>query len=87
MPPAGGQTTKGRCLTAVGNHKDQRLFLNKTRDARTLQEFVELLGARGDLDDLSSPLVELCGCGETHGHQFGSFSLRRRDRKTREKQT
>lgn len=42
----------------------------------TLQELVQLLGAGGDLDDLSSPLVELRGRGETHRHQFGSLSLR-----------
>lgn len=49
---------------------------NNRRDVRTLQEFVQLLGACGDLDDLCSPLVELSSCGETHGHKFGSFSLR-----------
>lgn len=47
-----------------------------TQHVRTLQQLVELLGACRDLDDLCSPLVELSSCGETHGHQFGSFSLR-----------
>lgn len=44
---------------------------------RTQQKFVELLGARGDLDDLGSPLVELRRRGEAHRHEFGSFGLRR----------
>lgn len=42
---------------------------------RTLQQFVELFGAGGDLDDLRSPLVELGSRGETHRHKFGSFRL------------
>lgn len=42
----------------------------------TLQEFVQLLGACRDLDNLSSPLMELSSCGKAHWHQFGSFSLR-----------
>lgn len=46
----------------------------------TLQEFVQLLGASGDLDNFRSPLVELGGCGESHGHEFGSFGLERKNK-------
>lgn len=50
--------------------------LDNIQDVQTLQELVKLLGACRDLDDLCSPLVELSSCGKTHGHKFGSFSLR-----------
>ena len=41
----------------------------------TLQQLVQLLGARGDLDDLCTPLVELCCRGEAHGYQLGRLRL------------
>jgi len=37
---------------------------------QTSKQFVKVLGAGGDHDDLASPLVELCGGGETHGHEL-----------------
>lgn len=58
--------------------------MDDIQGVRTLQEFVELLGACGDLNDLCSPLVELSSCCETHGHKLGSFSLRGKREKTKE---
>ena len=85
IPPA-GQTTKDFILPSICTNcyilsvglttDSQGGFVDCMLVVQTLQEFVQLLGARRDLDDLRSPLVELSRCGEAHRHKFGCFSLR-----------
>lgn len=77
MEPVSIPPAEGAVRGYAGKPRRRRHDVQTVRTL-TLQELVQLLGAGGDLDDLSSPLVELRGRSETHRHQFGSLSLRKR---------